>query len=131
MNYLAKKTGWTLRQLPKRYRVDFVRVDETGTCLGWVEYKARSRKYPTLMISTAKLVEGLTLSDVTGLPFFLLVSHPGSGGFPNDLSYHYIEITEGYLRSLQCTIGGRRGRGQDSDIEPVHFIPMDEFIEIW
>lgn len=126
-------TGWKLRKLPKRYTVDWARVDNDEKVNGWVEYKHRSHtkdQYKTYMISCGKLVDGMKLSALTQRPFFLIVSfkvgsiNPETGEELRE--FHVCEITKNVLKG-GIVMGGRSDRGYDFDMEPVYHIPYSLF----
>lgn len=129
-------TGWRLIKLPKRYTVDWARIDDNEVVNGWVEYKHRSHvkgTYPDLMISCGKLVEGFKLSAITQLPFFLIVSFKVdsiSGDYTEATRDYYVcEITRNVLKN-DVRMGGRLDRGYGFDIEPVYHLPYMLFSKI-
>ena len=127
---LKKDLGWHLEKLPRRYVVDWARCeDKGGKVLSWVEYKHRShtaKTFPSLMISTGKLVDGYKLSLYTDKPFILIVSFAGAE-IPEHRVIYQCEITSDIIRQSDMRIGGRTDRGHDFDQEPVSYIPLKRF----
>lgn len=109
----------TPMKLPLAYKIDFALMDgDKIVC--WAEVKCRTNRYgqyPTLMISMAKLISGITLSGMTGFPFWLIVKWTDKIGA--------LEING--LSKFEMGSGGRRDRGDDQDIEPVCHIPTSAF----
>lgn len=106
-------------KLPLRYEIDFAMVDGDKIC-AFAEVKCRTNpfgQYPTLMISAAKLISGITLSGMTGCPFWLIVQWTDKIGA--------LEIDS--LSRFTMGIGGRWDRGDEQDIEPVVHIPTSAF----
>lgn len=84
--------------------------------VGWGEYKHRSQRYDTLILSAAKWLKGCTLARESGKPFTLFVEWPEGLYW-----FSYIDApVEG------ITMGGN-DRGQNGDIEPVVHIPTATF----
>ncbi len=129
---LKKLTGYEYVQLPKRYRVDFARLDNDKAITAWVEYKHRSHAFdtfPTFMVSTAKLTEGLILAGLTGIPFFLLASFKDSKA-NHGRKIFGLHISKEIIQTSHISMGGRKDRGEEgSDIEPVNYIDMPLFTE--
>lgn len=122
MNKIAGIANMTFRKMPIRYSVDYALMKGDGVH-AWVEVKCRkneSNKYPTLMISAAKLMDGVNLSYHTGKPFFLVVKwQDGIGRVKLDSLVKY-----------KLSFGGRYDRGDAQDIEPVYEIPTADFLMI-
>lgn len=119
INRLLKGTDKEPIKLPIIYGIDYA-VKEDGCITSWVEVKCRSNestKYPTLMISAAKIWTGVEMFQITKLPFFLVCEWTDKIGF---LKIHTVA---GYC----IRIGGRTDRGDAQDIEPVYYIPIDKF----
>lgn len=117
---LARKTPI---KLPIRYAIDFAMFDGKQIT-SWVEVKCRKNSqaaYPTLMISAAKLIEGLNLARHSGKPFYLVVEWTDRIGF--------LEIKA--LTDFAIGYGGRVDRADAQDMEPVVFIPTDQFKTIF
>ena len=81
------------------------------------------------MISTTKLTEGVILSRMTGIPFYLLASFKSSppDGEPE---FYRLEVGSKTIQDSHVAMGGRRGRGGVSDIEPVCYLHMSCFERI-
>jgi len=112
---LAAAWKATILSLPKLAKVDRL-VISNGMARGWLEIKCRRNRmdaYPTYMISSRKIQDGLDLSEATKIPFILAVSW--SDGV------RWLRVTSMYpTRS-----GGRVDRGDAQDIELVCDIPLD------
>tara|TARA_R110000824_G_scaffold33946_7_gene108406 strand:+ start:119 stop:577 length:459 start_codon:yes stop_codon:yes gene_type:complete len=124
-------TGDDYIQLPKTHRVDIAQIDKDGTISAWIEYKHRSHpinKYPSLMITATKLTEGVILSRMTGIPFYLLASFKSSKG--KDPDFYRLEVGTKTIQESHIAMGGRRGRGGLSDIEPVCYLDIPAFERI-
>tara|TARA_R110002020_G_scaffold36666_1_gene110406 strand:- start:467 stop:913 length:447 start_codon:yes stop_codon:yes gene_type:complete len=129
---LKKGTGDEYIQLPKSYRVDIARMDSDGKITAWIEYKHRSHKvnkYPTLMISATKMIEGVLFSRMTGIPFYLLASFKSSEP-AGELEFYHLKVEPETIRESHIAMGGRRGRGGVSDIEPVCYLDLPIFEKI-
>lgn len=114
---IATKT--TPVKLPLRYEIDFALMNG-DKIVAFAEVKCRTNlfsAYPTLMISMAKLISGITLSGQTGFPFWLIVKWTDKIGA--------LEIDS--LRVFVMGVGGRTDRGDDQDREPVCHIPTTAF----
>jgi hypothetical protein len=119
INRLLRNSGKTVRKLPIRYGVDFAVLKE-GEITAWVEVKCRfndSDKYSTLMISAAKVWQGVYTSINTGKPFFVVAEWKDKIGFIK------IKTVEG----LFLGFGGRSDRNDAQDVEPVYFIDICKF----
>lgn len=116
----AKVWRCEYRKLPRQYRVDWAMV-RAGKIAAWVECKFRrneSTRYPTLFLSLGKVMAGLELSRMTGLPFILLVEWTDMVG--------YLKVQGiGPLR-----FGGRTDRGDWQDTEPLVDFSIGDFREI-
>jgi hypothetical protein len=116
---LCQSFGCTLHKLPIRYGLDFVAVKD-GRTIGFMETKVRTNpvgKYPTYMISAGKFMSADALTRATGLPCRLAVMWADAWGHTK------LVMTPEIVVSL----GGRRDRGDEQDIEPVHLIPISSF----
>jgi hypothetical protein len=116
---LAERFRCSLHKLPIRYGLDFSAVRD-GRVVAFVETKVRTNpvgQYPTYMISVGKFMYADTLTRVTGLDCILAVKWSDAWGHTNLVLQPDIEVT----------IGGRRDRGDEQDIEPVCLIPIAQF----
>jgi hypothetical protein len=104
--------------------VDYAIVEPDGRISGFVEIKCRncaSDKYDTLMISLGKVVAGQELSEISHVPFFIVVNYT-DGTF----AFKYI-----YNPDIRLAYGGRTVQTRDcADEEPVLFIPVKLFVEV-
>lgn len=109
----------TIQKLPIRYGVDFM-IFRNETPFKWVEVKCRNNpkdQYPDLMISVAKIVGGINLSEKTGIPFVLVID------WSDCICSLRIYNTDGFKMSW----GGRADRNDAQDMEPVFHIPTAHF----
>lgn len=102
------------------YRADWA-LAENGEVKAFAEFKKRSKKHSKLMISAAKYMYLLELSRMSGLPSLLIIR------WPDGLWYH--KIVSPALLPLDLRIGGNP-RGQNGDIEPIIYIPIEQFTQI-
>ena len=119
VNRLLRGTEKTVRKLPIRYGVDFA-IITNGEITAWAEVKCRNNSsalYPTLMISAAKIWQGVYTSINTGKPFFVVAEWTDKIGF--------IRIET--VKDIKIGFGGRTDRGDTQDIEPVYLIPIKAF----
>lgn len=87
-----------------------------GKLVGWGEYKHRSKRYATLILSAAKWHKGCEIANWSRKPFTLFVQWPEGLYWFNHTAIPVGEIT----------MGGN-DRGQNGDIEPVIHIPTEAF----
>lgn len=116
--YVSEKYRCTFKKSEDLTPFDGIFVDRNGQDFAVVEIKVRnnrSDKYPTYMISAAKVDAILSYADNMGLFPMLLVRFT-DGVFITKLS-------DRYLKSL----GGRQDRNDPSDIEICVYIPMEKF----
>jgi hypothetical protein len=105
------------RKLPIAYRVDWA-VTMNNAIVAWAECKRRynpSTRYPTLILSLAKYMHGVELSERTGLPFMVVVE------FDDGIWYYEHETMP------PLVWGGRRDRNDSQDQEPLVDIPIAKF----
>lgn len=117
-----------LYKLPKSYHLDWCITEQVGSAwlvTGWGELKIRKMtkgQYPDVMLSVIKMVFGINLSLITGLPFIFYVKRL------DGLMFHTVITKPNWY---QIDYGGRTLQTRDSaDIEPVYRIPMESFIEL-
>ena len=132
MQILSRVTGHSYERLPKTYRVDIAQIDKTGAITAWIEYKKRTHfinQYPTLLISTTKLTEGVMLSRLTGIPFWLVVGFesPQSEEEPD---LYRLKVEASTIQEARSYMGGRKDRGDPADREPVCLIDVAHFKKI-
>jgi hypothetical protein len=89
------------------YQIDWAVLDPDGSLCCYAEYKFRTRKYPSTLLSAAKYAQGLFLAQPVGVPFRLFVEWPWG--------VHWVDMPPG----LSACLGGRNDRNQSADIEPV------------
>ena len=110
---------YDIRKLPVQYNVDFALFKDQKLAY-WVEVKCPTHtkdKYPTFIISAAKIIKGYDLSQKTGAPFVFVVRWSDAIG-------HYRVDT---LNGIPIKWGGRTDRNDDQDQEPLFFIPIKDF----
>jgi len=91
-----------------------------GEVVAFGEYKRRSKKFDSALLSASKYFRMLELGRVYKLPVLLIIE------WPNELGY--IDLYNVPL-DLQVYIGGN-SRGQNGDIEPVVYIPCNKFTQV-
>ena len=112
---IASAWGVTTTKLSEAlYGLDwaFFRQDDL---VGWGEYKHRSKRYDTLLLSAAKWMSGKFYAEQSGKPFILFVEWPDG--------LHWLDTTP--IKPV-IRLGGNH-RGQNGDLEPVVHIPTDAF----
>lgn len=111
----------TLTKLPLKYTLDFTAVRD-GRVVAFLEMrqrKTRMRQYPTYMIALHKIMKAKELTQVTGMPCFLVVRWTDGVALVNLSECAY-----------DLEVGGSTRRNDWQDIEPVALIDMDQFKEI-
>jgi len=111
----AEAWGCDVRKLPVRYNVDYAIMNKDGI-FAWAEIKCRNvdvNTYPTLMISAGKIWAGLRMSQISGIPFMLVIEWRDAIGSLEVLKEHVF-----YVR-----ISGRQDRNDWQDMEPMIFFP--------
>jgi hypothetical protein len=120
----------TAEILLAKYGITAHKLSETQYCFDWTlskddqvialaEFKQRKTKYDTLLLSAAKFEAGMRYSDRLKKPFVLFVRWP-------DGLFSY-KFTDDFVPEVKM---GGNSRGQNGDIEPCVFIPVDLFIRI-
>jgi len=133
MQILKEVTGHDYERLPKTHRVDIVQIDKSGTISAWIEYKRRTHfvnQYPSMMVSTTKLTEGVMLSRMTGIPFYLVVGFE-SPQTEEEPELYRIEVGIKTIQESHIAMGGRTDRGDPSDRAPVCYIDIPAFERIY
>ena len=108
----------TFNKLPRAYHVDWM-LTRKNEAKAFVELKCRNNnrhQYPTLMLSLHKWMHGKALAQEIGGKFLIIVK------WNDGIFYH----TQGWC-DVTYGIGGRKDRGDNQDIEPVVYIPVDYF----
>ena len=116
---LSEAFNCSLHKLPIRYGLDFSAV-KNDIILGFLETKIRTNpvhRYPTYMISLGKFMSANALTQATGKNCRLAVRWSDAWG------YVYLKMTP----DISISMGGRRDRGDEQDIEPVCLIPISSF----
>ena len=115
---LAEK-GYTLVKLPLQYKLDFAIIeDELDKVVGFAELKARTvemDKYPTAMISLAKVVKAHDISSCTNLPSYFIVL------------YKDALVRINFASEFSVNIGGRSDRGDPQDRDVCAYYPIEGF----
>jgi hypothetical protein len=109
-------------KLPISYRLDFAACRKgTKEIMGWVEFKRRYHKFghfPTALFSLGKILQGLTMADITGIPFFLAVM------WDDDLRWMRVD-----MKDAKILWGTRSSKTRDQDdLEPAVHFPIDAFV---
>lgn len=116
---LSSSWRCAIHKLPRLYSCDFAAMREKAIH-AWLEIKVRNASYSTYLISLHKWMKGVELAEVSGKPFFLVVSWPVNG---KQVVMYYPVTRE----KVRVVIGGRRDRNDPADIEPMVEIPTDRF----
>jgi hypothetical protein len=119
---LCRRWDCSANKLSDRYELDYLLLRE-GRGKAWLEIKIRTNKrdaYRDYMISFGKVLAARRLSQGSGLPSFLLVKWTDCVGYMrlNDIKRFYVSI------------GGRTDREDFQDIEPVVYIPTQDFVRL-
>lgn len=113
---IAASLGVTVHKLSEAlYGVDWA-FSYNGKVIAFAEFKARKKKYDTLLLSAAKYMKLIEIATSTGLPTYMVVR------WDDGLWYYEINTKQHF----PLEIGGN-SRGQNGDIEPVVHIPTSEF----
>lgn len=110
-----------LKKLPIKYKLDYA-AERNGKIVAWVEIKCRTNgmnDYQTYMLSLDKYNASIELGNVTNLPVTLVVKWTDKTGYVDLLN------CRGVIK-----MGGRIDREDPQDVEPVVFIPIQDFREI-
>ena len=90
----------------------------------YMEHKQRTvskGKYNTVILSLSKLLMMKDLKDLVNARCFFVV------GFTDGLMY--AEIRDDY--DYKVTVGGRKDRGIEGDVEPVFHFPVSDFNHVY
>lgn len=110
------------KKLPMAYYIDWVFLRNQKP-VAIAEVKCRknpSAQYPTLMLGLAKWMHGKELAKELAVPFLVVIKWT-DGLFWHSANQH-TQISHGF--------GGRVDRNDDQDVEPVVFIPINNFRKI-
>lgn len=117
---LSKKWGCDVHKLSEKiYPVDWV-FSRDMVVVAYGEYKKRSKKYDTTLLSVSKYYRMIDLMNMAKVPVLLIIEWP-DGIYYLDFSWEDM--------NLKAFIGGS-SRGQNGDIEPIVYIPSKKFSKI-
>lgn len=119
---IRMKWNVTARKMPPFYQVDWALMRGTKVH-AFVEIKCRKNKrsqYATLMLSLHKWLNGMRLSQETGIPFLLIVRW-------EDGIYY---LKPRFDLKPEVAVGGRTDRDDPDDMEPVVLIPTNWFEKV-
>lgn len=100
---------------PNLYELDWAIIQD-DKLVAWAEYKHRSRRYDTVLLSYAKWHKGVELARSSGEQFIFVVEWPDHG-------LHWVRVDDLKLKAQL----GFNSRGQRGDEEPVVFIDVELF----
>jgi len=106
-------------KLPIHYKLDFALMRD-GVIRAFLETKIRKYVmdyFDTYMISMAKVLAAREYSAFAGIPSLLAVRWNDGDGF---IGLHS-------MKDFEIGFGGRRDRNDPQDMEPVVFIPIENF----
>lgn len=115
----AQAWGCDVRKLPVRYTIDYAMISDNKIS-AWAEIKCRNvdvNQYATLMISAEKIWTGLRMSQISGIPFILVIEWRDVLGALVVKKEHTYDIR----------IAGRKDRDDWQDMEPMIFFPTNIF----
>jgi len=109
-------------KLPISYRLDFAACRKgSKEILGWVEFKRRHHKfgkYDTALFSLGKILQGIHMSETTGLPFFIAVMW--------DDELRWMKVN---MNNATILWGSRTKNTRDrADIEPAAHFSIEHFV---
>lgn len=113
---LCSRWGCEWWKLPLTYRLDYALTSSDDEIKAWLEVKCRSKKYTEMHLSLHKVMAGLELSRVTGLPFLLVYA------FGDEI--YWKSITPG---EMNITMWGRTDRNDWQDTEPTAVFALKDF----
>lgn len=116
---LCSAWGCSVERIPIKYGWDLAGI-RAGAIKCYMEIKVRKAAYATYMLSLEKWMKGIQLTELTGLPCFLVVSLPVNDS--RQIKYYQVK-----REPLLHRMGGRKDRGDAGDWEPVVEIPMSGF----
>lgn len=114
---LCSRWGCEWWKLPLTYRLDYALTSPDDEVKAWLEIKCRAAKYPDMNISLHKIMAGLELSRVTGLPFLLVYA------FGDEIYWRSI-APESHLKIIMW---GRSDRNDWQDTEPTAVFALKDF----
>jgi len=116
---IEKRWSCQAQKLPMRYKLDYALM-RNGKVSAWAEIKCRGQRYATYLISLDKVSAGLRLSEISSLPFLIVVRY--------DDGTYYCTVTKDLVYDIEW--GGRKDRNDPEDQEPVLMIPMKFFLPL-
>ena len=123
--WLSRMWNVNIYKMPMSYKLDFClekNDNKNGKpIVAFAEIKCRTtpiQKYPTYIISLAKVIAGKQLALHTNTKPLLIVS------WTDDIKW--INMNEDF----KCVVGGRRDRNDWQDIEPLCEFDINKFNEI-
>lgn len=117
---LSKRWSCDVHKLSEKiYPVDWV-FSRDKVVIAYGEYKKRSKKYNTTLLSASKYYRMIELFKMAKVPVLLIVEWPEG--------VYYLDLSEN-TTNLRGFIGGS-SRGQNGDIEPVVYIPNEKFFKV-
>lgn len=111
--------GW-IKLSETLYEIDAAFRDGDMRICAWVEVKARSKLYDTVLLSAAKALQLYRLELATKKPAYFIINVPDTG-----ILCHRIRP----LYTYDIRVGGNN-RGQNGDLEPCVFINANDFSTI-
>lgn len=112
---LCKRWGCEWWKLPLTYRLDYALTSSDDEVMAWLEIKCRSRK-EDIKLSLHKVMAGLELARVTGLPFLLAVA------FGDEIYWQKIQPGD-----MKIAMWGRVDRQDWQDTEPMVVFALKDF----
>jgi len=114
-------TAWQCeaKKLPIHYKLDFALM-RNGIVKAFLEMKVRNYAkgdFATYMVSMAKVLAAREYSAFANVPSLLAVRWNDVSGF----------IALNNMKDFEIGFGGRGDRGDSQDMEPVVFIPINNF----
>src|SRR4051812_45478710 len=100
------------------YGIDWA-LFKNDRLVAWAEYKYRSQRYDTVLLSAAKWEHGVRLAERYNVPFLFIV------GYPDSMVY----FSSQKVGVPAVRLGGN-ARGQNGDKEPCVFLPISAATEI-
>jgi hypothetical protein len=112
---LCKRWHCEWWKLPLHYQLDYALTSEDDKVKAWLEIKCRAKKQD-IKLSLHKVMAGLELSRVTGLPFLLAVA------FGDEIYWREVK-----QERFEIVMWGRVDRNDWQDTEPTAVFPLKEF----
>ena len=125
LDLYCSRYGFSWRKLGNggKYRIDAVITDGDVVC-AWVEVKDYRNRKPYLGLNVPKFMEGVQLSQFTGLPFLLILRHTLDQGDEQIVRLGALNLCEnGMQRDGLLVMAGGTPPGRQplpDDIEPMY-----------